>query len=100
MTHLSTVPASNSLIAASVWEAWDLTLSLPTVLGDEAVSSVGAGYISQRSRGVVIASVVRYCELTFVLEQVSHGIDELKQERPTRNGLSGQDEVRKPEGQG
>jgi len=74
---LSTVPASNSLITANVWEVWDLTLSLPAVLGDEAVSSVGAGYIIQRSRGVIIAGVVRY-----------------------RNSLSGQDEIRKPEGQG
>ena len=80
MTHLSTVPASNPLIAANVWEAWDLILSLPSVLGDEAVSPVGAGYIIQRSGGVVIAGVVRYCELTFVLEQVLHGVDELKQE--------------------
>lgn len=72
---MSTVPTSNSLIAANVWEVWDLTLSLPAVLGDEAVSSVRAGYISQRSRSVVIAGVVRY-----------------------RNGLSGQGEVRKPEG--
>ena len=99
-THLSTVPASNPLIAANVWEVWDLTLSLPSVLGDEAVSSVGAGYIIQRSGGVVIAGVVRYCESTFVSEQVSHGVDESKQERPTCNGLSGQGEARKPEGQG
>lgn len=98
MTHLSTVPTSNSLIAANVWEVWDLILSLPAVLGDEAVSSVRAGYIIQRSRSVVIAGVVRYCELTFVSEQVSLGVDELRQERPTRNGLSGQGEVRKPEG--
>lgn len=97
---MSTVPASNPLIAANVWEAWDLILSLPAVLGDEAVSSVGTGYISQRSRGVVVAGVVRYCESTFVSEQVSHGVDELKQERPTCNGLSGQGEARKPEGQG
>lgn len=72
---MSTVPASNPLITTNVWEAWDLTLSLPAVLGDEAIGSVGAGYISQRSRGVVIAGIVRY-----------------------RNGLSGQGEVRKPEG--
>ena len=97
---MSTVPASNPLITANVWKVWDLTLSLPAVLGDEAVSSVGAGYIIQRSGGVVIAGVVRYCESTFVSEQVSHGVDESKQERPTRNGLSGQGEVRKPEGQG
>lgn len=97
---MGTVPASNSLITTNVWEVWDLTLSLPAVLGDEAVCSVGAGYDSQRSRGVVIAGVVRYCELTSVSEQVSHGVDESKQERPTRNGLNGQDEVRKPEGQG
>ena len=54
----------DALNAANVWETGHLPLSLPMVPCYEAIDTVGARYVAQRTRGIVVASVVRnwgYC---------------------------------------
>jgi hypothetical protein len=60
-TALGGVPARNTLVATNAGERWNVSLSVPSVLGDETIGAVRAGQSSQRAAAVIVAGIVGNC---------------------------------------
>lgn len=58
VTYARRVPSTDGIDTSNVGEVADLALSLPAVLGDEAVGAVGARDGGQGAGAVVVAGVV------------------------------------------
>jgi hypothetical protein len=58
MTYLWAVPACNTHVATDAGKPSNRTLVLPTVLRDETILTVRAGYGCERAAAIIVTSVI------------------------------------------